>query len=79
MEIFHKSICIEDMGGKIPASLASSFMKNAAKILHKKSRKAIEKGYELQNIHAVKDHDGGLATLKEYEEYLEKLRKSDTQ
>nr|CAG4718546.1 unnamed protein product [Naegleria fowleri] len=70
---------VGDMGGKIPASLASSFMKNAAKILHKKSRKAIEKGYELQNIHAVKDHDGGLATLKEYEEYLEKLRKSDTQ
>ncbi|KAG2374008.1 hypothetical protein C9374_011673 [Naegleria lovaniensis] len=65
---------VGDMGGKIPPSLASSFMKTMAKILHKKSRKAIEQGYESHSLNVVKDHDGGLATLKEYEEYLEKVR-----
>lgn len=64
-----------DMAGKIPNSFSAKFFKGTAKMMHRKIRKVCEKAYEsAQSTAPVRDHDGGLATLKEYEQYLAKKR-----
>ncbi|KAG2386690.1 hypothetical protein C9374_002434 [Naegleria lovaniensis] len=64
-----------DMAGKIPKTFSAQFCKGTARMMHRKVRKVCEKAYEsAQKSVPVRDHDGGLATLKEYEQYLEKKR-----
>lgn len=63
-----------DMAGKIPPKVSTKFFKSTATMMHKKIRKITSKAYETLQPKTPRDHDGGLATLKEYDMYLEKAR-----